>query len=56
MRDPRVDNLGRILVGYSTAVREGDTCLIEGPLGGRAADRRDLRAGARGRRAARSSR
>ena len=31
MRDPRVDNLARILVGYSTHVGEGDTCLIEGP-------------------------
>ena len=31
MRDPRVENLARILVGYSTEVKEGDTCLIEGP-------------------------
>lgn len=30
MRDPRVANLARILVGYSTGVKEGDTCLIEG--------------------------
>jgi aminopeptidase len=29
--DPRVANLARILVGYSTKVRPGDTCLIEGP-------------------------
>jgi aminopeptidase len=31
MRDPRVANLARILVGYSTGVKAGDTCLIEGP-------------------------
>ena len=31
MRDPRVANLARILVVYSTEVKEGDTCLIEGP-------------------------
>ena len=31
MRDPRVHNLARILVGYSTKVGEGDTCVIEGP-------------------------
>ena len=31
MRDPRVANLARILVGYSTKVGEGETCLIEGP-------------------------
>ena len=31
MRDPRVTNLARILVNYSTKVGEGDTCLIEGP-------------------------
>jgi aminopeptidase len=30
MRDPRVQNLARILVGYSTKVKEGDTCVIEG--------------------------
>jgi aminopeptidase len=30
MRDPRVDALARILVGYSTRVGEGDTCLIDG--------------------------
>ena len=34
MRDPRVDNLARILVHYSTSVTEGDTCLIEGPSAG----------------------
>ena len=34
MRDPRVDNLARILVGYSTEVKEGDTCVIEGPTAG----------------------
>ena len=31
MRDPRVGNLAQILVGYSTQVKEGETCLIEGP-------------------------
>ena len=31
MRDPRIENLARILVGYSIGVKEGDTCLIEGP-------------------------
>jgi aminopeptidase len=30
MRDPRVDNLARILVGYSTGVEEGDTVAIDG--------------------------
>ena len=30
MRDPRVLNLARILVGYSTAVEEGDTVAIDG--------------------------
>jgi aminopeptidase len=31
MRDPRIENLATILVGYSTKVAEGETCLIEGP-------------------------
>ncbi len=31
MSDPRVENLAAILVGYSTEVKESDTCLIEGP-------------------------
>ncbi len=31
MRDPRIENLATILVGYSVEVKEGDTCLIEGP-------------------------
>ncbi|MQA74620.1 MAG: aminopeptidase [Solirubrobacterales bacterium] len=31
MRDPRIESLARILVGYSTKVKPGDTCLIEGP-------------------------
>jgi aminopeptidase len=31
MIDPRVANLARILVGYSTEVAEGETCVIEGP-------------------------
>lgn len=30
MRDPRVTNLARILVGYSTAVKQGEVCAIEG--------------------------
>jgi aminopeptidase len=31
LRDPRVANLAKILVGYSTGVKEGETCLVEGP-------------------------
>ena len=31
MRDPRVTNLARILVGYSLGVRDGETCVIRGP-------------------------
>jgi aminopeptidase len=34
VRDPRVDNLARILVRYSTEVGEGDTCVIEGSTAG----------------------
>ncbi len=34
MRDPRVDNLARILVRYSTEVKEGETCVIEGATAG----------------------
>ena len=30
MRDPRVENLAKILVGYSTKVKEGDTVVIDG--------------------------
>jgi aminopeptidase len=30
MRDPRVDSLATILVGYSTKVGVGETCVIEG--------------------------
>jgi aminopeptidase len=30
MRDPRITNLARILVGYSTAVKEGDSVTIDG--------------------------
>ena len=30
MRDPRIANLARILVGYSTEVGEGDTVVIDG--------------------------
>ena len=31
LRDPRVANLAKILVGYSTGVKQDETCLIEGP-------------------------
>lgn len=31
MRDPRVENLARILVEHSTGVTDGDVCVIEGP-------------------------
>ena len=31
MIDPRVTNLAKILVGYSTRVAEGEACVIEGP-------------------------
>jgi aminopeptidase len=31
VRDQRIENLARILVGYSSKVEEGDTVLIEGP-------------------------
>jgi aminopeptidase len=31
VRDPRVANLAKILVGYSTGVKEGETCIVEGP-------------------------
>jgi aminopeptidase len=31
VRDPRLDNLARILVHHSTEVKEGETCVIEGP-------------------------
>jgi aminopeptidase len=34
VRDPRVTNLARILVGYSLEVKEGETCLIEGSTAG----------------------
>jgi aminopeptidase len=34
MSDARVANLARILVGYSTRVKEGETCLIEGASAG----------------------
>jgi aminopeptidase len=30
LRDPRVENLAKILVGYSTKVKEGDTVVIDG--------------------------
>jgi aminopeptidase len=30
LRDPRITNLARILVGYSTGVKEGDTVTIDG--------------------------
>ena len=30
MRDPRVENLARILIQYSVKLKEGDTCAIRG--------------------------
>ncbi len=50
MRDPRVENLARILVEHSTGIKQGDTCAIEGAGRGRAAGPRRLRARARRRR------
>ena len=32
MRDPRVTALARVLVGYSTEIKRGDACLIEGEV------------------------
>jgi aminopeptidase len=34
MRDPRVENLARVLVRYSVKLSEGDTCAIRGPTAG----------------------
>jgi aminopeptidase len=34
LRDPRVESLARILVRYSTEVKEGETCMIEGSTAG----------------------
>jgi leucyl aminopeptidase (aminopeptidase T) len=34
MRDPRIDNLARILVRYSVKLKEGDTCAIRGQTAG----------------------
>ena len=51
MRDPRVENLARILVGYSTEVRRGRHLPDRGPDRGRAAGRGGLRGGLDGRRA-----
>jgi aminopeptidase len=49
MKDPRVENLARILVEHSTAVAKGDVCVIEGPSAAeplvRALHERVLRAG-----------
>ena len=45
MSDPRVDNLARILVGYSTKVERGRDLPDRGLDGGRAAGRRGLRGG-----------
>jgi aminopeptidase len=33
VRDPRVDRLAKILVGYSTEVKEGEVCSIDGESG-----------------------
>ena len=32
MRDPRVDNLARILVEHSTGIKKGDTCATRAPV------------------------
>ena len=32
MRDPRIENLARILVEHSAGVQKGDSCVIEGPI------------------------
>ena len=45
MRDVRVQNLARILVEHSAAVKEGDVCTIEG--GSAAEPRRTERHGER---------
>ena len=34
MRDPRVENLAKILVRHSTGVKEGETCAIQGSSAG----------------------
>jgi aminopeptidase len=34
VRDPRVQNLAKILVRYSTEVRDGDVCVIQGATSG----------------------
>src|SRR3954454_4188948 len=34
MRDPRAENLARILARYSVRLKEGDTCAIRGPSAG----------------------
>jgi aminopeptidase len=34
MRDPRVESLARVLVRYSTKLKEGDTCAIRGATAG----------------------
>jgi aminopeptidase len=34
MRDPRVEALAQILVGYSTKTKKGDVCLIQGSTAG----------------------
>jgi aminopeptidase len=34
VRDPRVESLARILARYSTEVKEGETCVIEGSTAG----------------------
>ena len=33
MRDPRAENLAKILVGYSTAVKAGEVVSIDGEIG-----------------------
>ena len=55
VRDPRAENLAKILVGYSTKVKEGEVGLDRRRERRRAAAARGLRGGAEGRRPTRSS-
>ena len=55
MRDPRAENLAKILVGYSTKVKEGEVVSIDGESAAEPLLRGGLRGGAEGRRRTRSS-
>ena len=50
VRDPRAENLAKILVGYSTEVKEGEVVSIDGESGAEPLLLRGLRGGAEGRR------